>query len=107
MVILCVGCRSLFTVGAIVNTGRIRTLFQRDAAREAYLGLKVHWAVTLFDVIELSEYSRKRTGGATHTLSARFKKFEVILADVDIERFPRLKTIHERTPIQMSGTIAS
>lgn len=82
-------------------------LFQREQARDSYRGLGVRWPVTLLSVDRLSEYDQRQTGENYRVLMMFADRGDPIGAEVDIERFPRLKISHRGTPFQISGTISS
>jgi len=79
-------------------------VFQRKAAKESYVGLKVRWPVSLVDLQELPQVLRSRPEHS-HTLVTRSTKGQEIDADIDIENFPRLKISHCGAPLRVSGTI--
>src|ERR1700722_6142110 len=84
--------------------------FQRDRVKDSYVGLKVSWPAQLRSLFEKAPTYRRLTGSdVTHTLFARYKQARgpSILADIDIERFPRLKIAHDGTPLRISGTISA
>ena len=84
-------------------------LYQRKGAAKSYLGLDVSWPARLFHLQEMPKYSSRRTG-ATHNLSLMFGEKQIglpqVSAEINIERFPRLKISHQGTPLQISGTIS-
>ena len=68
-------------------------VLQKIAAGQAYVGLKVRWPVTFSTAVELDDMHRRT-------------ERKTIIAEVDSNRFPRLRTIHKGTSMQISGTIA-
>jgi len=83
-------------------------IYQRNVAKDSYVGLKVRWPVTLVDLQELPQAVRKASDtGDTHTLIVKFgQAMHPIRTDLDIERFPRLKISHHGASMQLSGTIS-
>jgi hypothetical protein len=74
--------------------------------KDSFLGLKVRWRVVFVDLKGLSDAERAFSKLQTiYELSARFSERCGVRARVDIARFPRLKILHEDTPIQIAGEI--
>ncbi|MGH9498171.1 MAG: hypothetical protein ACRD3L_03440 [Terriglobales bacterium] len=84
-------------------------LFQRKAATNSYIGLRVRWKAKLAELVEESkEYQRILGTDATHTLRATYgTQGPLIVTAVNIERFPRLKISHYGTPMELFGRITN
>jgi hypothetical protein len=82
-------------------------VFQQKTAINSYVGLKVSWLVRFSSLFELGEaYQRLYKTSETHRIFSRYGREPItIMADVDIERFPRLKIAHRGTPLLILGTI--
>lgn len=80
--------------------------FQQNKVKDSYVGLKVCWLVRFATLAELEEWRRKLyKTDPTHLILVRYSTF-IVATTVDIERFPRLKIIHDGTPLRISGTVS-
>jgi hypothetical protein len=81
-------------------------VFQRNAVKDSYIGLKICWPVELKNLHEISDVVRKAyKTDHTHTLVTESRGQE-IEANINISRFPRLKISHRGTPMRLSGEIS-
>lgn len=97
------------TPAEIANQLDSLPVFQRGAARESYVGLKVCWQVELFNLMELGNAERKVfKADATHCLQAHPQDRPgcTVWANVDVNAFPRLKISHAGTLLSIFGTIS-
>lgn len=82
--------------------------FQQQTAAKNYAGIKVCWRGTFFAIDNVRThigYLQERDDGATHFVILATSIGSLIKVPVDIERFPRLKVTHARTPMEVRGTI--
>jgi hypothetical protein len=81
------------------------TPFQQGSAKDSYIGLKVSWPVDFSSLLKVSETDH------TYTVFSRFYETPsssavIVTATINIEHFPRLKSIHRGTQLRITGTIS-
>ena len=76
---------------------------QQEAARRSYKGIKVKWRARIFYLTEL----RTRPGIADVVLHYGDRSAGAVIYDeVELDKYPRLKSVHEGEPVMVMGTIA-
>jgi hypothetical protein len=76
---------------------------QQEAARRSYKGIKVKWPARISYITEL----RTRPGIADVTLRYGDRSAgAVIYVEVELDKYPRLRSVHEGEAVTVMGTIA-
>ena len=86
----------------MAQTNSLPFLWQ-EVARTCYKGMKVKWPARISHITEL----RTRPGTADVTL--RYGDVgvgAVIFVEVELDKYPRLRSVHEGEPVTVMGTIA-
>ena len=84
--------------------------YQRKGKREAYVGLPVCWVAGFRNISEVSQIAMMAgLAKGTHTLMLgtddHFGAFAIITTQIDIEKYPQFKTMHDKTPMRICGII--
>jgi hypothetical protein len=86
----------------MAQTNSLPFLWQ-EAARTCYKGIKVKWPARISHITEL----RKRPGIADVTLRYGDRSVgAVIFVEVELDKYPRLRSVHEGEPVTVMGTVA-
>jgi hypothetical protein len=86
----------------MAQTNSLPFLWQ-EAARTCYKGMKVKWPARISHITEL----RTRPGTADVTLRYGERGVgAVIFVEVELDKYPRLRSVHEGEPVTVMGTIA-
>ena len=76
---------------------------QQEAARRSYKGIKVEWPARIVYVTKL----HTRPGIADVVLRYGDRSAgAVIYVEVELDKYPRLRSVHEGEPVTVMGTIA-
>lgn len=86
----------------MAQTNSLPFLWQ-EVARTCYKGMKVKWPARISHITEL----RTRPGTADVTLRYGDRGVgAVIFVEVELDKYPRLRSVHEGEPVTVMGTIA-
>lgn len=86
----------------MAQTNSLPFLWQ-EAARTCYKGIKVRWPARISHITEL----RTRPGIADVTLRYGDRSVgAVIFVEVELDKYPRLRSVREGEPVTVMGTIA-
>lgn len=86
----------------MAQTNSLPFLWQ-EVARTSYKGIKVKWPARISHITEL----RTRPGIADVTLRYGDRSGgAVIFVEVELDKYPRLRSVHEGEPVTVMGTIS-